>query len=504
MTRGLSVITISLLLAAMMCSTALATGVAEPESKTLVVSMDAEPATLNAHANAENYVLQVGHLVNCYLTALNPVDSAVILPGIAKSWDYLSDTELKFTLREDVYFHNDRQLTADDVVFTFDWTVDKNNTSVRRGNIAPNVEKVEKTGTFEVLMTLKNPYPPLLELLAFLPIISEDTVKTLATAPVGCGPFKFVRWDRDQQIVFESYEKYWAGPLQYDTLILRTFHDYNAEMTAFLAGEVDVFLWLSSVDVPTIEARSTDFHVQSIDDYAYYLSLNTQVEVLQSQKVRDAIKYAIDKKSAVNLVLKGKGTPISQPVASTNAYYNTDLDWELDLEKAKQSLTEAGYPNGLELTLSTQNTVVLRDLATVMKEQLEAAGFVIRLNVLESPSLFAMWNVGEAEIALGGYGLFNDPAYRSDYVLGSLFLSGFKRYGYNNPEYDALYREGLTTADIDKRKEIYAKLWELAMDDAGFYMLFSSTSYSAVANRVKGLVYRSSGNSNFTKITLGD
>jgi peptide/nickel transport system substrate-binding protein len=256
------------------------------------------------------------------------------------------------------------------------------------------------------------------------------------------------------------------------------------------------------VDVPTIKARSKDFYVQSIDDYGYYLSCNTAVKALKNQKVRDAIKYAIDKKSAVDLVLKGKGTPVSQLVAATNAYYSKSLDWEFDLNKAKQSLIDAGYPNGLQLTLSTQNTLVLRDLATVMKEQLEAAGFIIKLNVVESPALFALWNAGEAELALGGFGFYNDPSYRSIFLLSSSPTS--KRYGYNNPRYDALYKEGLTTTDPDKRKEVYEKLYKLAIDDAGFFMIFSSTSYCAVANRVEGLVYRTSGNSDFTHITLKD
>jgi peptide/nickel transport system substrate-binding protein len=210
MTRKPSVTAVFLLLAVMICSTAFAGGqderatAAGAKSKTLVVSMDAEPSTLNAHANSAAYVLQIGHLVNGFLTSLNPVDSAVILPNIAQSWEYLSDTKIKFTLRQDVYFHNGRQLTADDIVFTFDWTLNKDNASIRWSSFAGKVEKVEKVGNFEVLMTLTTPYPALLELLTYLPIISEDTVETLDTAPIGCGPFKFVRWDRDQQIVFES------------------------------------------------------------------------------------------------------------------------------------------------------------------------------------------------------------------------------------------------------------------------------------------------------------
>lgn len=467
--------------------------------KTLVVGLDSEPTTLNAHANSEAKVLQMGHLHSCFLTSLNDVNGGPIQPGVASSWDYLSPTEVHFALRKDVKFHNGRQLTADDIVFTFDWTLNKDNGSIRLNNFT-QVERVEKTGDFDVVIHLKTAYPPLLELLAFLPIIAEDTVATLDTAPVGCGPFKFVRWDRDQQIVFESNPEYYGGKIAYDQLVLRVFQDYNAEMTAFLAGEVDIFQWLSSVDIPTIEARSDRFHIESIDDTGYYLSANQQVPELANPKVREAIKYAIDKQALVNLLLSGHGTPVSQLVATSNPFYDPSLDWERDVPRARQALIDAGFPNGLELTINSPDQVVNRDIGTVIKEQLEEVGFRINVKVDEAGAFFQSFNTGAFQLANGSFGFYADPAFRSTFLLGS--NPNWKRYGYQNAEYDELYAQSLVETDFEKRKAIYRQMWQKAIDEAGFMMLFSSTGNAAVKNSVKGLVYRSSGNADFTKITL--
>ena len=469
--------------------------------KTLVVGLDSEPITLNSHANSEAKALQIGHLTTCFLTTLNDVNGGAVQPGVATSWEYVSPTEVLFHLRDDVKFHNGRQLTADDIVFTINWTQNVENGSIHR-NKSLLVDRAEKSGDFGVTIHLKSPYPPLIELLAYYPIIAEDTVDTLDTAPVGCGPFKFVRWDRDQQILFETNKEYYGGSIAFDELVLRVFQDYNAEMTAFLAGEVDIFQFLSSVDVPTIEARSDQFQVQSIDDYGYYLASNTQREVLAKPKVREAIKYALDKQMLVNLLVAGSGTPVSQFVVKTNQYYDDSFDWERDVERARQALIDAGYPNGLDLKISSADQVVNRDIGVVLKEQLEEVGFRIQIEVHDSGAFFAGFNKGQYQLATGGFGFYADPGLRTAFILGTTTV--WKRYGYQNAEYDSLYAQALKETDTAARKAIYGQMARKQIDEAGFFMLFSSTGNAAVKNSVRGLIYRSSGNSDFTRITFDE
>ena len=229
--------------------------------------------------------------------------------------------------------------------------MDQKSASIRRTNFIAFFDKAVKTGEYSVTLHLKSPNPSLLELLAYLPIVAEDTVGTLDTAPIGCGPFKFVRWDATQQIVFEPYEKYYDyESIQFDELICRPFQDYNAAMTAFFANEVDIMLFLNTSDIPAITSRGSKYCVQSISDMGNYVSCNTAKEKLANPKVREAIKYAIDKKELIDLLQSGVGLPISQMYAPSNMYYVPSLIG-IRICHVRKALVDAGYPNGLDIEI---------------------------------------------------------------------------------------------------------------------------------------------------------
>lgn len=471
--------------------------------RTLVVGMEKEPATLNACTSSENIVLQVGHLYHGMLTSLNAENGGAIQPAIASSWEYLSNKELVLHLRDDVYFHNGRKLTADDIVFTFNWHLNPDNGSIRYNNYSGKLDKVEKIDEYTVKLTMLSPDPALLELLTYLPIVAEDTVDTLDTAPIGCGPFKFVKWEANNGIEFETFDQYYdAGSIQFDKLYLRCFQDYNAALTAFFAGEVDIFLWLKTTDIPAVTSRP-GFYAQTIDDAAYYLGSNIAYEPLANEKVREAIMYAIDKDQLISLLFNGVGSPISQVVPPTNQFYNTELDWEQDIERAKQALIDAGYPNGLDLEISCTNQQIRVDMATVLKEQLEKVGFRITVKGMESADFFTYWRAGESQLAIGNFGFYADPSFRSTFV-SSQYNNNWRIYGYDNAEYNDLYTQGMNETDTAARKEIYTKMWTKMRDEVGFFMLLAATNNAAVKDNIEGFIYRGSGNSDFTKITFKD
>ena len=475
---------------------------APAEPRTLTIAWEKSPATLNSHANSENVVLQVGHLVHGTLTALNAENGGPIQPAIAESWEYKSNTELVLHIRDDVYWHNGRQLVPEDIIFTMDWVKDEANASIKRSQFVI-VDKAEKTGDWEVTLTLKSPDPSLLELMSYLYLVAEDTVATLADAPIGCGPFKFVSWDEGQQINFEVFDKFYdAGTIQFDKLVMRTFGDYNAAMTAFFAGEVDVLCGLKGTDVAAVEARP-GFYVQSIADTGNYVSCNTAKEKLANPKVREAIKYAIDKQEMIDLLLVGVGEPVSQVMPTTSEFYNKELDWEVDRDRAKQALIDAGYPNGLDIEILVPNTQARVDLATVLKEQLDAVGFNTSINIQENAAMFEIFNAGNAELAIGGFGFYADPSFRTTFISSSL-NSNWRRYGYDNAEYNELLAKGKESTDTAERKEIYSKVFQKTIDEAGFFMLYASTSNAAVKDHIEGLIFRGSGNSDFIHITFKD
>lgn len=474
------------------------------ESRTLILGQPEAPTSLNAHAVTGNYVLQVGHLYNGFLTAYNDVYGGPIQPAVAESWDYVSATEIIFHLREDVYWHNGRQLTADDVVFTFDWVMNPDNASIRLANYKGKLDvgSVTKVDDFTVKFSLLTPDPCLLEMLACCPLVAEDTVGTLDTAPIGCGPFKFVKWEEGQHIEFETFDQYWdRGTIQYDKLILRTFADYNALMASFLADEIDIMLFLNTTDIATIEAMGGKYYAVTNPDACNYMASTVSDEVLSNPKVREAIKYAIDKQELIDLLLFGNGEAISQPIPTSNEYYNPALDWERDVERAKQALIDAGYPDGVDVEIMCPTA--RQATATILKEQLEEVGFRISINVQENTPMFEIWNAGNAQLVLAGFAYNIDPSLRSS-PIASDYSTVWSRFQYVDAEYNELYGKCLSETDVETRKAIFTRMFEKMIDEAGYYMLYSSTSNCAVKSNIEGVIYRNSGASDFTQITFND
>lgn len=471
---------------------------AEGARDTLVISMAQEPTTVNFHASGFVTTQQTAHLCAGYLLKIAADGS--VAPYIAESWEYASDTELVMKLREDVYWHNGRLLTADDVVFTFEWMMNQDNGSVYFSNFNGKVEKVEKTGDFEVKFTLVAPYPPFLELLAWnCPLVAEDIMDTLDTNPIGCGPFKFISWDHNQQINYEVFDQYFdRDKIAYDKLTLRCFQDSNAQMTAFLAGEVD-FVNVDANDVDMIAAKE-EYKIQSTQNNIWFIGCNSSVGVFANEKVRQAAKYAIDKDEIIEIAMNGQGIPVSQFVLPGTTYYDESLDWTQDLEKAKQLLAEAGYPNGgCEFTLTGSNDATTRNVMTVLQYQFEAAGFKVNLNCADAGEWWEKYTKGELEMAVNSYGVYNDPAFRTTYLLTT---GSAVRFGYHNDEYDELYAKGLVERDEEARKAIYSRMFEIAIDDAGFFNLFAPETFCGVKSEIEGLEFHDNGNSDFTGVTF--
>jgi len=260
-------------------------------------------------------------------------------------------------------------------------------------------------------------------------------------------------------------------------------------------------LFLNTTDIATIEAMGGKYYAVTTPDACNYMASTVSHPVLANPKVREAIKYAIDKQELIDLLLFGNGVPISQPIPTTNEYYNPDLDWDRDVERAKQALIDAGYPDGVELEI--MSPTARQATATILKEQLEEVGFRITINVQENTPMFEIWNAGNAQLVLAGFAFNIDPSLRSN-PIASQYSTVWTRFQYDDAEYNELYGQCLNETDVETRKEIFTRMFEKMIDEAGYFMLYSSTSNCGVKSNIEGVIYRNSGASDFTKITFND
>ncbi|MCL6531167.1 ABC transporter substrate-binding protein [Meiothermus ruber] len=477
-----------------------AVSLAQKAGGILRAGMQTDPVGLDPHttnATASRNVLE-----NIYDTLVMLDSKGRIVPGLAQSWSVSPDgLTWTFRLRPGVIFHNGDPLKASDVVFSINRIKDPATKSPRANDFAL-VRSVTAPNNNTVVITLSQPFSPLLAKLAFSTnaIVSEKVAKEhnndLNKAVIGTGPFRFVEYIPQTRLVVRKWDKYWqkgnqGRPLPYLDGITYTFYpDPAARSTALRAGAVDWIEYVTAADVRPLKADRNLVVVGGPSANFRALYFNTTREPYNNPKVRQAIAYAIDKKAIVDLALFGtggivaRGTTIpSGAYAYTNSPYNTR-----DVAKAKQLLAEAGLPNGFTMNLYVTSTYdFLRTPADVIRDNLAEIG--IRVNIQAED-----WNVylpkalrSEFDVTLLGTSGQADP---DDYLFNTFHPSSALNLSkYKNDRVTQLLEQGRRVSSQSERQRIYTQVQELVLQDSPMVFLFHSAQYEAMNRRVQGFLH---------------
>jgi peptide/nickel transport system substrate-binding protein len=446
-------------------------------------------------------------LCNVYDSLLHYKDGSLdVEPGLAESWTVSPDGKTyTFNLRKGVKFHDGSDFNADAVKFNFDRVLDDKHPYHNTGpfpfvfTLGP-IESTEVTNPYQVVMHLKEPYAPALTMLAGaiggLAGISPTAVKTygkdFARHGGGTGPFKFVEWVSGQRFVLEANKSYWRGAPALSGLIFRPIVDENARVSEMLSGGTDITVEVPPDNIATFTASKDFTYYEQPGPHLWYLVLNTKSKPFDDKRVRQAINYAINKEAMVKDLLKGTATVATSvtPPAFGWAFDSALKPYPYDPAKAKQLLTDAGLPNGVDLTFyvtesgSGMLSPVL--MGTAIQADLEAVGIRAKIETYEwntflgkiIPAMPA--NVAVAELSF----MTQDPDMHPALALrtGSAVNSG----GFSNPKADALIDAGRAEIDPAKRAAIYKELQDLIYDEAPWVFIANWKQNAVSSAKVKG------------------
>lgn len=269
---------------------------------------------------------------------------------IAESWTTPDDKTYIFKLHKGVKFHNGQELTADDVVFTFDRILAKDGVdgkqSPRVGLLGP-LQKVEKIDNYTVKMSLATPSPVFMQLLVHTQIIPQKYYlqvgfKGFNEKPIGTGPFKFVNGTLNSEVVLERFADYWNGRPPLKKVVFRMMPEPTTRVAALKAGEVQI---IQEVPPDSAESLKQDRKVQvqiAEGTRLYEIELNTQR--ITDVRVRQALNYAINWDEILKELYKGYAHRVSTALLPTGFGYDKNLKpYPYDPAKAKALLKEAGY-----------------------------------------------------------------------------------------------------------------------------------------------------------------
>ena len=420
-----------------------------------------------------------------------------VVPALAESWEYLDDNTLQLKLRQDVKFHNGEQMTADDVVYSIERTMHSEFT----GYHATAIDHVDKIDDYTVNIVTKYPYGPLL---AGLCVTAFSVVcKSVASAdeegfaenPVGTGPYKFVSYTSGDNIQLEAFDECWRGTPVTKHINMMIIPE-NSQRTVLLeTGEADIAYEILPNDVKRVE-ENEDLQMIMIDSLTLYaMRLNCQsTGPVGNKLVRQAIEYCLDKEELVDVVLYGNGKAAYSDVGSNSlGYVPVSEERKQDFDKAKELLTQAGYPDGFEMSLVLSTDNVLVQYANIIQSELAKVGIKVNIETMESSSVNAiMKDTTKMEAILN---LANNLVGDVRYYLYNFYNSQSSNNSthFASEHMDELLDKGRQTTNIDDAKEVYAEINDIFLDERPDIPLYFSKIMVGANKNVFGFTPRAQG-----------
>ncbi len=415
-----------------------------------------------------------------------------IIPATAKSWRISPDgLTYTFYLREGVKFHNGREVTADDFIYSMTRIIDPNTKSpaarfldrvlgfkeFREGK-ANHVKGLHSTGKYTFEMKLSDSYAPFLSVLGmnkFKVLPKEEVEKSgvdFGKFPVGTGPFKFISMKEGEEIVIEANLDYFEGRPYLDEIIFKIFHGAPREkiLKEFKEGSLEESFIPPEELEKVVRDRHYLFLQKPILSLRFY-GLNSLSKPLDNKKLRKAINFTIDKKSIISEIHKNQFHLAKGILPPGMPGYNPMKNpYPFDETKAQKLLFEEGYVNGkgiptLEIWCASSSEAAQRELNEI-KNQLNKIGIQTTIHFETNwPNFESMLRANKAPVFIyAWYADFPDP----DNFLGVLFhsKSEYNFMAYHNPEVDRLLEKARTERNYLKRMEMYRKIEDMVLKDA--------------------------------------
>lgn len=506
------------------------------EPQTIIVALAAAPQTLDPADHRDRTSETV--IRNMFDGLVTRDNVSGVHNELATDLTWTDDTTLAITLRQGVKFHDGTEMTADDVVFTFDRIIKENaieypeaHTSPRKGLIAP-LASIEKTGDYAVVMHFTAPFPTAMQMLVHQQILSKAYLESVGTegfiaAPIGTGPFKFVSAQPGYtEIVMEKFADYYGGasdltpvePACLDTAVFRVIPEASTRVAALLAGEVDIIQSVPAELVSTLE-QVPGIQIKTAPGTSpIWMEMNVNKAPFNDVRVRQAFNYAIDKDLLVEAIYGGKAMVLPGALSPNNNFADQTLKpYTYDTAKALELLAAAGWTdsnadnmldkNGANLSFTIDTEERYRSISEAVANQLRAIGIDASVRIWEYSVVKPLLLNGERMAFLDSWGdSAFDPVGHMEakwhsFVTGTTYGRG-NFSGYNNARVDELIVQGETTVVTATRHTIYDEAQQIIYDEAPAIFLVLPDVVEAASARVQNWSPAADGRINLHDVCL--
>lgn len=439
--------------------------------------------TYSSQERAYSLYRQIFEPLVAYDTDLN------LVPCLATEWSWSEDnTDLSFTLREGVTFHDGSAFTGEDVAYTMD-------VADSYGKFGGTYESTEVVDDTHVIIHLNAPNPSVIYTLTSpeMSIVPSDVHSAdpdaFKFAPVGTGPYKFSTYEEGSYYTVERYDDYWGEKPKTQKITLKIVPEASQRTILLQTGEVDVAYEVPLSDIDSLTS-SGDYEVLTCPSMKMvFMEFNCASDgPLGNSLVRQAIACAIDKNVIVDNLLYGYGTAADCFIPTTaHDYMETEFNtYNLDL--AKQYMKEAGYEDGFSFTLWVNTNQTYQEIASVIADQLAEINIDVNIVVQDDNTSFTLIEARDPSFE-AILDFWQTCSGHADYAFrGALLSTATGNFSlYNNPDFDATYYEYASTPEGPERDALLAELYGYLTKDTPSVVLYNEVKYVAVRSDLEGL-----------------
>ncbi|MDF3040170.1 MAG: extracellular solute-binding protein family 5 [Thermomicrobiales bacterium] len=463
---------------------------------TVTIGMPEEPITMDPQfADGVN---EYNVLINIMDGLFTTGENIEVVPRLVESWEQIDDLTWEFALRSGIVFHNGEPLTANDVKATYERSLDPDLATRNTWGEDINLESVEVVDDLTVRFHTSEFTPHMLARLAndhfIMPAsyLLENDPTTVARHPIGTGAYVFDEWVAGEQITMSANPEYWDEPQpSIETVVWRFVPETTSRVANLETGAVDLIDGVLPSAIEQIEANENLLAVFVEGTRRVYIGLNTKVSPTDDVRVRQALNYGTDIESICEVILGGATTRM--PNWMEPAFRNPEVEgYHYDPELARQLLAEAGYPDGVTVTLDYARTgsLGIDEFPQAIAISLREVGVEVELNLLEDNILsdrIAQASTGDVEAVSQLYFKTNASYFDPGLTYTNWRLDDDDNgTGYDNPEFLDLLNQMFTSGTPEERLEWAYEAQQIFTEDAPAIFLWYEPDIYGVNRRVQG------------------
>lgn len=407
---------------------------------------------------------------------------------LAESWEYRGK-EWEFKLRKGVRFHDGSPLTSEDVAFSID-RMKNDKKSLQRRSFR-NVQEVRTPDEHTVVVVTKKPSVTFLSRGVRNRFVMSKTVadkygQDVDKHPTGTGPYKFVSFKRDGDLVLTRNDDYWGPKPAVRDLVWRKVVEVSSRMAGLEAGQTDVMDRVPVHEVARLN-RNPRVGVRSVPGLRiYFFAFNVNYKPWDNKLVRQAANYCVDADAIVKNIFDGNGEVLQGPVGPRVIGHNPDVKrYPYDPGKARELLAKAGHPDGVDVKLHYSPGKYEKDteLVQVVANQMSKGGFRVQIVPQEWVVFWGRGGVNGGKVPF--YYIGRGSVLDADTPLYQYFRTGgSKRTNFSHAEFDQLVDAEQAESDDAKRLAILRKMSEVIMDEAPMIPLYQLFDHYGAARNI--------------------